>query len=61
MVAKEKTTAGDSNKGAAKLRLKKETVQDLDVKEKGGKVRGGAGKASNTAQFCICQIAKLTR
>ncbi len=40
MVAKNKATTG--KRQVKKLKLKKETIQDLDVKNKGKQIKGGA-------------------
>jgi hypothetical protein len=40
MVAKNKATTGKGQ--VKKLKLKKETIQDLDVRNKGKQIKGGA-------------------
>jgi hypothetical protein len=47
MVTK-KTTA--SKKAVPKLKLKKETIRDLDVKGKAGNVKGGQKRRDSIAQ-----------
>lgn len=48
-------------KDRRKLKLKKETLQDLDARGSSGKVKGGVGKMSLTGLACICTTAKVPR
>lgn len=56
MVAKvtRKTAAG--KKGIAPLKLKKETVRDLDAKRNAGRVKGGQGKRAMATLGLTCGI-----
>jgi hypothetical protein len=60
MVAKNKSTTGKGQ--VKKLRLKKETIRDLDVKAKASGVKGGArvrgGKTEGAGATCasVCDI-----
>lgn len=51
-----KTTAG--KKGTSKLKLKKETIKDLDVNGKAGNVKGGHNPTVTCARTCACPTGK---
>ena len=56
MTKKRDTTAGKG--GVKKLKLKKETLKDLDPKRKAGKVKGGADATVGFNTFCCGPLEK---
>ena len=56
MTAKKKATAGKTE--TKKLRLKKETIRDLDVQKKGSGVKGGSGEVCTRTFTVACPVQK---